>query len=442
MKRSTAIATLGLAVAVIAALTGCSSSGPSSSDASPSALDAALKKGGTITYWAWAPASQDKVKAFEKAYPKVTVKFVNTGSGTDEYAKITNAIKAGSGAPDVAQFEYTALPQFSLANDLVDLAPYGLDSLKSKYVEGSWSAVQDGKKVYGLPEDSGPMALFYNKSVFDKYGLTVPTTWDQFVADAKKLHQANPQEYLTSDGGDGLFASSLIWQAGGHPYQVDGTKVTIALQDEGTKKWTSVWNQLVEGQLLSPTPGYTDDWYKQLGNGQIASLVSGAWMPSLLESAAKDGSGNWRAAPMPTYDGTPASANYGGSAQAVLKQSKNQALAAAFVKWINSSDEGIKILMDSGSFPSTVAQLSSSALVDQKPAYFGGQQINKILLDASKTVPSGWQYLPYQTYAQSIFADSVGQSYANHTDLNAGLKQWQDALVKYGNQQGFTVTGQ
>jgi multiple sugar transport system substrate-binding protein len=36
----------------------------------------------------------------------------------------------------------------------------------------------------------------------------------------------------------------------------------------------------------------------------------------------------------------------------------------------------------------------------------------------------------------------VGQSYANHTDLNAGLKQWQDALVKYGNQQGFTVTGQ
>jgi multiple sugar transport system substrate-binding protein len=286
------------------------------------------------------------------------------------------------------------------------------------------------------------MALFYNKSVFDKYGLTVPTTWDQFVADAKKLHQANPQEYLTSDGGDGLFASSLIWQAGGHPYQVDGTKVTIALQDEGTKKWTSVWNQLVEGQLLSPTPGYTDDWYKQLGNGQIASLVSGAWMPSLLESAAKDGSGNWRAAPMPTYDGTPASANYGGSAQAVLKQSKNQALAAAFVKWINSSDEGIKILMDSGSFPSTVAQLSSSALVDQKPAYFGGQQINKILLDASKTVPSGWQYLPYQTYAQSIFADSVGQSYANHTDLNAGLKQWQDALVKYGNQQGFTVTGQ
>ena len=75
------------------------------------------------------------------------------------------------------------------------------------------------------------MALFYNKTVFDKYGLTVPTTWAQFAADAKKLHAANPKEYITNDTGDPGFTTCMIWSAGGHPYVVSGTSdVTINLR--------------------------------------------------------------------------------------------------------------------------------------------------------------------------------------------------------------------
>ena len=49
-------------------------------------------------------------------------------------------------------------------------------------------------------------------------------------------------------------------------------------------------------------------------------------------------------------------------------------------------------------------------------------------------------YLPFQVYANSIFGDTVGQSYADKSDLNAGLTGWQKAIVEYGNEQGFTVT--
>lgn len=439
--RRTRFAVTAILAAAALALTGCSAAGGPAPAGSPSALTAAVKKGGTITFWAWAPAAKAKAAAFEKLHPGVTVKYVNAGSGPDEYTKVTNALKAGSGTPDVAQFEYTAMPQFALGKQLVDLTPYGLDSLKSKYSTGPWSSVQYGGSVFGLPEDSGPMAMFYNQKVFDKFGLTVPKTWAEFASDAEKLHAADPDYYLTSDNGDGNFTSSMIWQAGGHPYKVDGDRITIDLQDKGAKKWTGVWNTLIEKQLLAPTPSYTDDWYKQLENGQIASLVSGAWMPSLLQTSAASGSGDWRAAPMPTYDGTPTSANYGGSADAVVKGSKNPALAAAFVKWMNSSDAGVDILQKSGSFPSTTKQLDAPSLVDQDFPYFGGQKVNQVLVDASKTVPSGWQYLPYQSYGQSIYADSAGQSYANHSDLDNGLKAWQKALVSYGNQQGFQVTG-
>ncbi len=69
-------------------------------------LDAALEEGGTITYWTWTPSAEAQVAAFEDQYPNVDVKLVNAGTGNDHYTKLQNAIKAGSGGPDVAQIEY------------------------------------------------------------------------------------------------------------------------------------------------------------------------------------------------------------------------------------------------------------------------------------------------------------------------------------------------
>src|SRR6185437_10160631 len=114
LRRVACVAAAGAVIA--AALVGCSSSGSGSSSATD--VDAALKQGGSITYWTWTPAAKDQVAAFEKEYPKVKVKVVNAGTNTTEYTKLQNAIKAGSGAPDVAQVEYYAIPQFALSDSL------------------------------------------------------------------------------------------------------------------------------------------------------------------------------------------------------------------------------------------------------------------------------------------------------------------------------------
>ena len=434
------VATAIAVSAVIGASLAACSGGTTASGGSSSDIESALKEGGTITYWSWTPSAEAQVAAFEKQYPKVKVNLVNAGTNTTEYTKLQNAIKAGSGAPDVAQVEYYAIPQFALGKALVDLKQYGFDKLKSDYTTGPWGSVNVGGQLVGLPQDSGPMAMFYNKTVFDKYGIAVPKTWDEYVDAATKLHAADPNAYITSDSGDSGFTTSMIWQAGGRPFQVDGTKVSINLQDDGTKKWTSTWNKLVQNKLLSSVPGWSDDWFKALGNGSIATLVTGAWMPGVLESSVKDGAGQWRVAPIPTYDGTPANAENGGGGQVVLKQSKNPALAAGFLKWLNNSDESIKVFLKSGGFPSTTKDLEASDFLASAPEYFGGQKINEVLVDGAKNVSTGWQYLPFQVYANSIYGDTVGQAYSNNSDLNAGLQAWQKSLVDYGNQQGFTVT--
>jgi multiple sugar transport system substrate-binding protein len=450
--RTAAVAAAGLALAAGAAA--CSSSGGSASSGgspassgsaaasgSASSIAAALQQPATLTFWAWAPQSKDIVAAFEKQYPKVKVNLVNAGTAADEYTKLENAIKAGSGAPDVAQIEYYALPQFALEGSLADLTSLGLGNVQSQYSKAVWDSVDINGQLVGLPQDTGPMALFYNKKIFDKYKLTVPATWADYVADAKKLHAANPKEFITNDAGDAGFVTSMIWAAGGHPYTTSGAKnVSINLQDVGSKKWASLWGPLVSGGLVSPISSWSTPWYQGLANGSIASLVTGAWMPVNLETGVPAGKGDWRVAPMPEWTaGQMATAENGGSADSVLKQGKNQLAAAGFLQFMNTGP-GAQMSADSGDFPSSNTIINSGAFLSQAPAYFGGQQINKVLAQSAASVLPGWSYLPFQVYANSIFPDTVGQAYSKGTSLDSGLQSWQQQSASYGSQQGFSIS--
>jgi multiple sugar transport system substrate-binding protein len=441
-----------VALSVLLGVAGCGSSGDDSGAAKPSAgasgaagadaggdVQAALDAGGTLTVWAWEPTLKQVVTDFEQKYPKVKVNLVNAGTGNDQYTALQNAIAAGSGIPDVAQIEYYALPQFAIAKSVSDLTELGAGSLEGTFTPGPWNSVHWGDGIYGLPMDSGPMALFYNKDVFDKYDIKVPATWDDYLKAAEKLHKADPKAYITNDIGDAGFTTSMIWQAGGRPYQVDGTKVTVNFGDAGTQKFTTLWQKMLDEKLVAPVGSWSDDWYKGLGDGSIASLVIGAWMPANLESGVKAGSGKWRVAPMPQWDaGANVSSENGGSSLAIPVASEKKALAYGFVKFADV-DDGVKIRTDAGAFPATTATLESADFLGAKPDYFGGQKINEVLADSAKAVATGWSYLPFQVYANSIFNDTVGKAYASGVSLQDGLKAWQDASIKYGKDQGFTV---
>lgn len=405
------------------------------------AISAALKQRTTLTVWAWAPQSKQIVKAFEKKYPKVKINLVNVGTATTEYTKLGNAIKAGSGAPDIAQIEYYALPQFSLQGALANLNSFGFGSLKKQFAPAVWGSVDIGGKLVGLPQDTGPMALFYNKTVFDKYGLGVPTTWAQYLADAQKLHAADSSEYMTNDTGDPGFITSMIWDAGGRPYVTKGTaNVTINMADAGAKKFEGLWSKMISGGLVDQVPSWSSQWYTGLGNGTIASLLTGGWMGVDLESGVPSGSGQWRVAPMPEWTaGKAATSENGGSSDAILAQSKHQLAAAGFLEFMNVG-QGARISASTGDFPAANPILASKSFLSTAPAYFGGQKINKVLAGAAHSVIPGFSYLPFQVYANSIFPDTGGQAYTKNVSLSSALGQWAAKSASYGSQQGFHVT--
>ncbi|GID27899.1 ABC transporter substrate-binding protein [Paractinoplanes brasiliensis] len=416
--------------------TGSGSGGSTVSDAD---VTAALEKGGTLTVWAWEPTLKDVVTKFQEKYPNVKVELVNAGTGDKQYTALQNAIAAGKGVPDVGQIEYYALPQFAIGKALTDLKPYGAEALKADFNPGPWNSVNSGGGVYGLPMDSGPMALFYNKEVFDKHKIEVPKTWTEYLDAARKLHKADPKAYITNDTGDAGLTTSLIWQAGGKPYQVDGTNVTINFTDAGSQEFVKVWQALISEKLLAPVSSWSDGWFQGIGNGSIATIATGAWMPANFVTSAPAGSGKWRAAELPQWTaGANASAENGGSSLAIMEKGANKELAYGFLKFANDGD-GVQIRVDGGAFPATSKTLADPKWLADEFEYFGGQKANEVFAKSAQNVVTGWSYLPFQVYSNSIFNDTVGKAYVSGTTLTDGLKAWQEQSAKYGNEQGFTV---
>lgn len=433
---------IGLVCALTLGATACGGSDDEGSDqkqVSSADIDAALKKGGKVKVWAWEPTLKKVVADFEKEHPAVDVELVNAGTNKDQYTALQNAISAKKGVPDVAQVEYYALGQYALTKDITDLTPFGAEKLAKSYSPGPWNAVKSGDGVYALPMDSGPMALFYNKKVFDKHKIKVPTTWDEYLQAARKLHKADPKAYIASDTGDAGLTTSLLWQAGSRPYKVDGTKVGIDFSDKGARAYTEIWQKLIDEKLVAKINPWTDEWYKSFGDGTVATLPTGAWMPANFASGVKEAAGDWRAAPLPQWTaGDKASAENGGSSLALPELGKNKELAYAFVEYANSG-KGVQTRIKEGAFPATTKDLGSKAFQNTEFPYFGGQKANKVFAESAANVADDWSYLPYQVYANSIFNDTAGKAYVSGTPLSKGLKSWQDASVKYGSEQGFSI---
>jgi len=420
------------------------SSGEVPKSVSQADVDKALQTPTELTFWTWVPNIQKEVALFQKKYPAIKVKVVNAGQGEPEYAKLRTALKAGTGAPDVVQIEYQYVPTFTLTGSLLDLRPYGAEALKDTFVDWTWSQVSgDNGEVWALPQDTGPMGMLYRKDIFDKHGIAVPKTWEQFAEAARKLHAADPKAYLTNlaSNQNGVWMG-LLWQAGAKPFSTSGKdQITVSVGDEASKKVASYWGDLVKDGVVSTDADFTDPWFQALNSGRYATWLTAAWAPLFLSTSAKATSGNWRAAPLPQWaDGQQVSGNWGGSTSAVIKTTKNPIAAAKLAEFINTDPESTKMLATQQFlFPSTKALLADPGFIGQKPEFYGGQTVNEVFAQISDSVSTDFQWPPFLDQVVSDWDETVGKSLADRGDPGAALDQWQSRITTYAENQGFKV---
>ncbi len=331
---------------------------------------------------------------FEKQYPKIHVTVENVGQGLDHYSKVRTASKAGTGGPDVVQLEYQFISSFAQTGELLDLTPYGAADIASDYVPWVWKQVVFNNQVLAVPQDSGPMGNLYREDIMTAAGVTEPpATWADYKTAAEKV-RANTDSYISNMApGQGAGWLGLLWQAGVKPFGYDGDKtVTINLNSPEAKKVMAYWQDMIQNDLVSVDPDFNDEWYAGLNSGHYAGWLTAAWAPVFLSGAAADTSGKWRAAPLPQWDTSkPASGNQGGSADAVLKTTKNPIAAYELAKWINNAqDPALLFTTKQHFFPTANSVLEDPKFVDDQPEFYGGQKVNELFADISqRSTPIG-----------------------------------------------------
>jgi multiple sugar transport system substrate-binding protein len=440
-RRTGSFVALSTGLVTLALLAGCTPTTPSgpSETITQEQIDKAMSTPTTIDFWTWMPNAEQYVAIFEKKYPEITVNLSNVGQGLDQYTKLRTALAAGD-APDVAGIEYPFLAGFQ--QDLLDLTPYGAGDMKDLFVSTAWDQVVLDDKIVAMPQDFGPMGAVWRQDLLDQAGVEIPTTWDEFATAAATVKEKTGS-YLTTVGSNlGPWFISLLWQAGVEPFSYDGEEtIGVDLTSDEALDVANYWNDLIQADLVGVEPQFTNEWFQAMNDGTYAGWLTAAWGPVYMESSLADTAGLWTASALPQDDpANPASSYWGGTSIAVLATSDDAIVSSEFAKFWTSDVETSEALAANFAFVPLISTQESTDFIEAKSDFFNGQQVHKLFGEIADTVVNpSFQWLPFNDYVSSTYNDTVGAAMVNKTDLSAAMQEWQDLLVEYGEQQGYTV---
>lgn len=132
---------------------------------------------------------------------------------------------------------------------------------------------------YLVPIYNYPWVVFYNKSVFQQKGYTVPTTWDDFIALCKKMQTDGlvPLAFAEKDGWPGLGTFDIInLRVNGYDYHIKLMKHEVPWTDKGVTAVFDKWRELMP-YLQNGANGRTwQDAAKTLENKQAGMMFQGS----------------------------------------------------------------------------------------------------------------------------------------------------------------------
>ena len=394
-----------------------------------------------LTFWSWVPGIDKVVDMWNTAHPDIHVTVSKQAQGDEELTKVLTANQAGT-PPDLFQAEYQALPTMVSNGVAADIKKY-TTSAQSAFAPGVWQTVTLGTDaVYGIPQDSGPMMLYYRKDIFDSMGLQVPTTWDQFAQVAAQVRQKDKTKYLTtfSSGDPGWFAG-LAQQAGSSWWGVNGTTWKVTINDAATQKVADYWGNLVKSGLIDKQPMYTPEWNKALNDGTLIAWPSAVWAPGVLAGNAADTKGKWAMAPMPQWNaGDNKTGSWGGSSTAIAAKSKHIAQAVQFAVWLNTDQAATSALVTNGGiYPAATAAQSGPALA-QPPDFFSSQTDFYSLAKQIAGTAVGVTWGPDVNVTYATYKDAFAAAITNGTPFTGAVDTMQQDTVNDMKKNGFTVS--
>ncbi|ROR97005.1 carbohydrate ABC transporter substrate-binding protein (CUT1 family) [Salana multivorans] len=360
-------------------------------------------------------ATRELITAFEETYD-VTVN-LEILPYADLVTSVTQRLTGGN-APDVARL--STLQDFRA--DLLPLGQYLGADYRDEFLEGPLQAVvEDDGDIIAVPSDQTLNGLFVNVDLFDQAGVELPDpedpwTWEEMLDAASKVKAATGTAYAFAMDKSGHRLSTVLSQYGTALLSADG----VALDEA---KAVAAMQPLVDMMAVDDMP--RDFW---LGSGsryeganeiflagETPIYLSGTWNVGLIDENAEF---EWAVAPNACEaecGGFP-----GGKYMAAFRESKNPALAAEFIRFMNETGNQEIFLQAAGSLPTRV-DLQESGVTYPESRQAAMDVFN---LDLGRTPTFG-----YESNASPAFSGSATELVNQISEVVAGNKDLPTAMA-------------
>lgn len=319
----------------------------------------------TITYWASDQGNNlddtaAKLKpSLDRFTQKTGVKVKLEVIGwNDLYNRILTAVTSGDG-PDVLNIGNTWAVTLQETGAFEPVEGALLDAVggKDRFLRTSWSTGgAEGKTPTSVPLYGLAYNMYYNTKMFKAAGIAKPpTTWEEFVADAKKLTKdtngdGKPDQWGFTAAGASVPANSHQafirgLQNGGSLFDKDG-KPTFN-SDAQVKGVTQFINLMATEKVMSPSDAEISQ-----GSQKVDNVINGKAAMMFDQSPVKNfearGFKDWGVAPMPMVDAAATGpegtqSHVAGINLSVFKNSKNKENAIKLAGWLTSDAEQVAL---------------------------------------------------------------------------------------------------
>lgn len=241
--------------------------------------------------------TMDGVRRFEELFPEISVK-CKYGVWVG-YNKRQNIYMLSHDTPDVMQINYDWINTYSPDGE----GFYDINKLKnyidlSNFSEKDLSYGMSNGKLNALPIALNTHSLFLNKDIYDKYGLDIPKSWDDYFAAAKVMHPDGVYPLSMGDKPLFFFLLSYFEQTTGK--DACDENGDLKLTEEDIKYMLTFYKKLYDENVVMPV---RDSDYSSFSKGISAGnmrWISGAQTQydGLFEKPV-----NIVVAPIPTVSG-------------------------------------------------------------------------------------------------------------------------------------------
>jgi len=433
--RTAASATL--AVGLAAAVAACSSGGGSvASGSSNGKISGSLK----IITWVNPPSVNVLTaidKEFEAKYPGVKVTLQTAANVNGPYETLLQQ-SVNSGSADIVTSNSPFQP-YPLNPTRANEAPIqywaaagafqslnGQSFLKN-YTSSALAAESYQGQTYGVSTGMYQEGVFYNKAIFEKYHLTPPTTYSQFLTLCQTLKAKGVQPLYTALGNVGaVYLQFMYYEAMTDLWYptAPGGNLSEDLM-KGSAKWTDP--AFVQGMNEEKTvaqylePSYTGvPWESMPGNfakGDAAMLLDGSWdLPSVQQANPKIQVGYF---PLPFSNTAADNQSYGQNDLAFyeLKASQNKTAANAWLSFFSTPKIYAQYVKATGISPSQAGG-SYTGFTSQAMGSYFGKAVTQNLLYPVLSPDNGyydqqanWPDLQLSVIQGKMSAEQAAQTY-------------------------------